>query len=381
MPMNITHQDRIRGCLLGGAIGYALGAPIEFWSDEDILAEFGADGVQGYLPARFGDVAGKGLVTDDTQMTLFTVEGLLRANMRGMTRGMCHPPGVVHHAYQRWLTTQNRKGPPPPDDTSGPDGVDGWLGREAWLYSRRVPGGACLSALGASRGDGYGGAADNDSKGCGGVMRSAPFGLFGPSLQEAAALAAECAGLTHGHVTGQLASGAFAAIIWTICRGRPLELAVNAATDWLVAQPGHEETLEALQRAVRAAQTREPAHAAVVHVGEGWVAEEALAVGVYCALACPAPEQVRRALSLAVSHGGDSDSTGSICGNLLGAMHGTAALPQDLLTDLEGRETIEQLAEHMWVFLDTPERVASGEYGTSDDPEEERRWWDRYPGW
>jgi len=62
-------------------------------------------------------------------------------------------------------------------------------------------------------------------------------------------------------------------------------------------------------------------------------------------------------------------------------MHGAAALPEDLLSDLEGRETIEQLAEHMWVFLDTPDRVASGEYGTSDDPEEERRWWDRYPGW
>ncbi len=73
-------------------------------------------------------------------------------------------------------------------------------------------------------------------------------------------------------------------------------------------------------------------------LGGGWVGEEALAIGLCCALVAP---DVRSGLLLAVNHSGDSDSTGSIAGNLLGAMHGLDALPQDLLDDLEGRYVIE----------------------------------------
>ena len=62
---------------------------------------------------------------------------------------------------------------------------------------------------------------------------------------------------------------------------------------------------------------------------------------------------VRDGLVLAVNHGGDSDSTGSITGNLLGARDGLAGLPPDLLSELEARELIEQVANDLAdVFID-----------------------------
>ncbi len=71
------------------------------------------------------------------------------------------------------------------------------------------------------------------------------------------------------------------------------------------------------------------------------MAEEALAIGLFCALAAP---DLESALRLAVNHGGDSDSTGAIAGNLLGASLGEDAIPERWLAVLELREEIERLA-------------------------------------
>lgn len=380
MTEHLPFLERVRGCLLGGAIGDALGAPIEFWSGAQIRQAFGPAGIQGFHPARFGGTEGLGLVTDDTQMTLFTAEGLMRATVRSIAKGICHPPSVIHHAYLRWLTTQSNPAPPEVD-SSDPDYVDGWLGQQRWLYSQRAPGNTCLSALQASRIDGYGEPARNNSKGCGAVMRSAPFGLA--RLGDPAQMAVECAALTHGHPTGQLASGALAVIIQALAEGRPLTTSVDAALAWLDGQRDAGETIAALAGAVEAAR-QGPAPDAVPSLGEGWIAEEALAIGAYCALAYPEPADVRQALSLSVSHGGDSDSTGSICGNILGTLHGASALPLDLVDQVEGREAIEAIASDLQVFAETPERLQS-DPGSADGsfawPEIAPQWWERYPGW
>ena len=73
--MSQLPRDRIRGSLLGGAVGDTLGAPIEFESLREIRARFGPEGLRKPAPA-FGRV---GAITDDTQMTLFTAEGLILA--------------------------------------------------------------------------------------------------------------------------------------------------------------------------------------------------------------------------------------------------------------------------------------------------------------
>jgi ADP-ribosylglycohydrolase len=182
-----------------------------------------------------------------------------------------------------------------------------------------------------------------DSKGCGTVMRSAPFGLLvGWEPQLVFQLAVECAAQTHGHPTGCLAAGAFAVVVHTVARGESLDAAVQRALVHLAAHPGHEETTDALKQALGAVRQGLPTAERVESLGEGWTAEEALAMGVYCALVA---EDVRHGLLLAVNHGGDSDSTGSICGNLLGVMHGETALPPNWVAELEGRATILELAD------------------------------------
>ncbi|WP_326808262.1 MULTISPECIES: ADP-ribosylglycohydrolase family protein [unclassified Streptomyces] len=325
-------RSRVRGCLLGGAIGDALGAGVEFDSLAQIRDKCGRQGVTDYVSA-YGR---RGAITDDTQMTLFTVDGLIRAHVRRDT-GAWHPPTDVHAAYRRWAATQRDWGPDERRET------DGWLAREEWLYSRRAPGNACLSGLADDRMGTLDKPKNPQSKGCGTVMRSAPFGLLvGWEPQLVFQLAVECAAQTHGHPTGYLAAGAFAAIVHALARGEGLDTAVQRALVQLAARPGHEETTEALKQALGAVRQGMPSPERVAALGEGWTAEESLSIGVYCALVA---EDVRHGLLLAVNHGGDSDSTGSICGNLLGAIHGETALPPGWVAEVEGRATILELAD------------------------------------
>ena len=346
MPVDnhpVATASRFAGCLLGGAIGDALGAPVEFDTLTRIRAAFGPDGVQGYQPA-YGHV---GTITDDTQMTLFTAEGLLRAEARRWEAGDADSTDFVARAYRRWYGTQG----------GTPHAGDGWLLTNRGLHARRAPGNTCLSAL-STPVRGTPAEPLNDSKGCGAVMRVAPIGLVG---REPFELAATTGALTHGHPSGYLSAGALASIISSIVRGADLSTAIEGACDELRAWPGHEETLHAIQRAVRTSAAA-PSAERLESLGAGWVGEEALAIGLYCALST---DDVRDGLLLAVNHSGDSDSTGSIAGNLLGAIHGVEALPPELLADLELRVVIQTVARDL---------NASFVLGTPPDLE-------RYPPW
>ena len=120
--------DHYLGCLLGGAIGDALGAAVEFDSLADIRKKFGSDGIQTYAEA-FGRV---GALTDDTQMSLFSAEGLLRASTRASHKGIGSPfASCTYSAYRRWLVTQNEL---PENQVS----MDGWLVKERGLYSDNI---------------------------------------------------------------------------------------------------------------------------------------------------------------------------------------------------------------------------------------------------
>jgi len=349
----MTLFDRICGCLLGGACGDALGAPVEFLSLDQIISRYGAGGITRFDKAY----GGLGLITDDTQMTLFTVEGLIRASVRFALKGICHPPSVVHNAYRRWLMTQDgsyedlSRNPP-----------DGWLITEKRLWAKRAPGNTCLSAL-RDMGGVLGVPAQNDSKGCGTVMRDAPFGLMvwnDPS--RAFALAAETARLTHGHPAARYASGAIAAIIAHITKGSDIEAAVHDTLALLRGEPDAHEVLAAVGRARDL--SRDPDwRKRLPELGAGWVAEEALAIAILCGLAAHDP---REAIIAAVNHGGDSDSTGAITGNIVGAFHGPDALPPEWVDHVELKDVIRTLAEDLTAVID----------GTAD-PE---KLWDRYPG-
>ncbi|MGW2251896.1 ADP-ribosylglycohydrolase family protein [Kitasatospora sp. NPDC001660] len=342
------HRDRVRGTLLGGAIGDALGWPVEFLQLYQIRDKHGPDGVTGLPPAaRPGTVE----VTDDTQMTLFTAEGLIRGFVRGWSGGGGSVPEAVHGAYRRWLLTQYQ---PAPDAAPLPRPYDGWLLRQPFLYARRAPGNACLSGVSehpefrAPARIGLPGPINPGSKGCGTVMRSAPFGLARLGVDQAFGLAVQCAQLTHGHPTGYIAAGAFAALVERLVGGTEPWAAVGGTVDQIRELPGSKETVQALARAVRVAQESEPSAEAVERVGLGWIAEECLAIAVYSLLAATlAPDPVRTALLLSVNHSGDSDSAGAVCGNLAGAAYGAAALPPEWVGAVEGRAELLQVADDL----------------------------------
>ncbi len=308
--------ERAEACLLGGAIGDALGAAVEFLSLDEIRARFGAAGVTDFVEA-YGRV---GAITDDTQMTLFTAEGVVQAYVRYVERGICHPPSMVHLAYLRWLFTQGTRASI--SLAQSPSFPEAGLARDARLCSRRGPGATCLEALSAAQA--LGAPAVNDRKGCGTVMRVAPIGL---ALKPEAAfdLGVASSALTHGHPTGFLAGGAFAFLIALLLQGASLLDGVKQVRGVLSAQPSADETLAALDAAVKlAAAGGEPTTEKVESLGGGWVAEEALSIALYSALVARSFEQ---GVLLAVNHSGDSDSTGSLTGQLLGLTLGLSAIP------------------------------------------------------
>lgn len=109
----------------------------------------------------------------------------------------------------------------------------------------------------------------------------------------------------------------------------------------MLREDGHEETLGALNKAVQLADAQIDADEALPQLGEAWVGEEALAVAIYCALTA---DSFRNGVLMAVNHDGDSDTTGSLVGQMLGATYGKVAIPRDWLTTLEMRGVIEELA-------------------------------------
>ncbi|MFJ7204671.1 ADP-ribosylglycohydrolase family protein [Streptomyces sp. NPDC098789] len=327
-------RSRVRGALLGSALGDALGAPIAGLSLDGIRETHGPQGLTEPAPAH----GRRGAVTAATQLTLFTVDGLIRAHVRRDT-GAWHPPTDVHRAYLRWAATQHDWGP---DERRK---ENGWLAHEEWLYARRGPDRACMTGFGDEILGTLEQPKNPTARDAGAMVRSAPFGLlvgWEPAL--VLQLAVECATQSHGHPTAYLSAGALAVIVHGLTRGESLDAAVQRALGLLGSRAGQQPVTDALQRAT-AAVTRgvpSPEIIASLSPGDGHGAEDALAAAVYCALVA---EDVRHGLRLAVNHGGNSTATGALCGALLGALHGETALPAPWLADLEGRPTLLELAD------------------------------------
>jgi ADP-ribosylglycohydrolase len=287
----------------------------------DILRVFGPDGVSGLEPWSVDEVAfARGSYTDDTQMMLATARACLDAASAWRQTGILDVEGAAYGRYLEWYQTQ--------DD---PD-------------ARRRPGVTCLTALGS----GDQGCMDdpiNDRKGSGGIMRVTPIGVaFAP--ERAFEIAAEVAAVTHGHPAGFLSAGVFADVLSRAARGQGLPDAVADARETLLGFEDVDETLDALDRAVELYISDIHPVEGVQHLGEGWVAEEALAIAVFCALSYP--EDWERGTLAAVNITGDSDTTGCLTGALLGASLGESALPLAWLDELEDAAEIAQLAGDVW---------------------------------
>lgn len=354
--IQLETKDRFSGCLLAGAVGDALGVPVEFLTIVEIRTKYGPEGIQTFTETT----GGIGVVSDDTQMTLFTAEGLLSEYHRGRASGSKPDYSTaVYRSYLRWLHTQGEVS----HDPGFRDCLGGELLKVPELNHRRGPGSTCLSSLISGR-IGTVSSPINRGKGCGGVMRVSPAGLFCRAIpgsladRERVAMAFELgcavAAITHGHPLGYLPAGYLAAVLCSLTSGMGLEEALSDAMLLLVERPECERSSLAalIARALRSALHEEPSPETLERLGAGWVADEALAIALYCAAS--AKGDLATGLRLAVNHSGDSDSTGAITGNILGALLGKEAIPMAWLARVEMRELLERMGLELFALSQQP---------------------------
>lgn len=353
------HLDAVRGCMAGGAAGDALGYAVEFWREKRIFDTYGPEGITEY---ETDSRSGKALISDDTQMTLFTANGLLAGETRGLMRGIAGPPReYVKSAYYDWLKTQqstmrevNRH------ERYTEEGGVSWLLDVPELYSRRAPGNTCLDALTAkndNRKD-YIRNPANNSKGCGGIMRVAPLALlyrpgenYSGGLRELDLEGAQLAAITHGHSLGYMPAAAVTHIISRILTDenpdlKEIVLDARDMMEQIFAGDRHQEELIrimnlAVELSENAADDLENIHA----LGEGWVAEETLGISLYCALRYK--DDFSAGIIASVNHKGDSDSTGAVTGNILGALLGYSAMEEKWKENLELKDVILEMADDL----------------------------------
>ena len=376
-----SKQDKIRGSMIGGAAGDALGYAGEVMDREAIRKEYGEQGITEY---ELDPQTGLALISDDTQMTLFTANGVLFTTTRLYTRGIGGNPIVwVRDAYKDWLMTQTE------DYEAGhnfprysDEGGISWLLDVPELYERRAPGMTCLSAMRDillnDRMDDPLEVPINNSKGCGGIMRVAPFGMFysfAMDNDDAIRAAGAIAAITHGHPLGYMPAAVLAYIVARLVDSDgPVVLkdivleAKNAVCAAFSGTAYVDDLREIIDRAVALSENDEPDEINIRRLGEGWVAEETLAIAIYCSLRYE--HDFSGGIIAAVNHDGDSDSTGAVTGNILGAICGYEAMDPKWKENLELHDVVLEMAD------DLATGCPISEYSDHRDPDWERKYLD-----
>ena len=356
--------DKILGCMMGGAIGDALGYPVEFMTYDKILDNYGCKGI-----TQFDlDDNGTALISDDTQMTLFTANGILSAETRGCLRGIMGPiENYIFNSYLDWLYTQ--------DTSKKPPNRFSWLLDIEELYARRAPGNTCLSVLNAEK-PGEIKSPINDSKGCGGIMRVAPIALYfecDDSYYDKLAIeGAKVAALTHGHPLGYMPSAVLVYILNRLAFSNDCDLkaVIEDSIEMLLrifyATDHLDELINLMELAINLSENDASDIDNIKSLGEGWVAEETLAIALYCSLRYK--NDFSKGIIAAVNHSGDSDSTGAVTGNILGALLGFDKIDGKWKKNLELYDVIKEIS------LDLCHGCWMSEYGSYRDED----WVEKY---
>ena len=348
-------QNRIRGSLTGGAAGDALGYAVEFMGENELFGKYGKGGIRAY---SLDSVSKKALISDDTQMTLFAAEAIIKwfsAQANGGADDSLRSYALQSHLD--WLDTQESTFERP-----GKQFFPHGLMAERRMFACRAPGITCLSALHKRRNqkqtaDSFIADKINNSKGCGGVMRVAPVGMlkYG-EIRQIDNEGAEFAAITHSHSLGYMPAALLTHIIHSILysdAGNTLQDIVEDALDavaGLFRDDAHiGELVEIIRLAIELSDNDARDLDNIHRLGEGWVAEEALAIAIYCCLRYP--YDFSQCIITAVNHKGDSDSTGAIAGNIIGAYLGYDEIEEKWKEDLELSDVILGVADHLYSEL------------------------------
>ena len=335
----MDRRDRIRGAMIGCAAGDALGYPVEVLSEATIVERYGLRGITDYDL----DENGTARITADTQLMLLSANGILFAHTRGALRGIMAPVYQYFDAfYMDWYRLQTT-------ERASRSRV-GWISAYPSLSAQRAPSPTSMRVFSSGK---FGSMDEpvNDSKGSACLLRAVPIGLsYSRDPNRIVELGANTAALTHGNEVAWMASGALALIISLIIHQ---ELSITEAVN---------QTLKALEenfpdslttvvyelsRTIRSAVSLASSASsdldAIHALGKGWVADEALAIGLLCALRHE--NDIAGAMTFAANHGGDSNNTAAIAGTLVGAQIGFNAIPDRFVDRLELVDVILELAD------------------------------------
>lgn len=341
-------QNKIRGSITGGAIGDALGYPVEFvYSFNDICARYGKEGITEFDMSYpwLESEEKKALFSDDTQMTLYTVEGLLEAERNGKPIAP-----TVCNAYLAWYAHQAGR--------KVKISYQSKLSEIEELNQNRAPGNTCLSALAAIH---AGKEPQNASKGCGGIMRVAPVGLYGAahdwSPADTARLAGELAELTHLHPLSTYSSATLAVIVQLCASSEDavdkemfkgiVDKSLKIVSDVYGADAAAMDEFRKIVGNAMSLEDDPQSDWQIIEdrIGEGWVAEETLAIALFSTLRHV--DDFTGCLISAVNHGGDSDSTGAVAGNIIGAILGDDAIPGKFKKEIQLRDLLLHAADDL----------------------------------
>jgi ADP-ribosylglycohydrolase/fructose-1,6-bisphosphatase/inositol monophosphatase family enzyme len=275
--------DRAVGCLMGQVAGDSLGSLVEFAPPDEIASRY-PGGVRDLADGGTWDTIA-GQPTDDSELAL--------ALARCLADRQDWSAEAIAAAYGDWYASR-------PFDIGGTT-------RRALSAAARA---ASAKAAAAQR------AADPGSQSNGALMRCSPIGIWARDPAEAAAAGRADASLSHPHSVCQAASAAFTAAICCGIQGGDRQ-AMLAAAEAATAEPEAAALRAALARA------RQGEGPVDFVRQQGWVvlafhnAFRHLAAGT----------ALERAVIETVAQGGDTDTNAAICGALIGATQGRAAIP------------------------------------------------------
>ncbi|MBI4700171.1 MAG: ADP-ribosylglycohydrolase family protein, partial [Deltaproteobacteria bacterium] len=306
--------SRIRGAVLGAAIGDAMGNPTEFLSLDQIRQRYGPAGVTGYVHWWPGEGGSRfAPYTDDTQLGEVVLRSLCESRDRG----------------EELDAAMERVGA----------ALVGWKNEPQGGH--RAPGASCLAGAAAlERGSPWREAGGEKAGGCGSVMRAYPFGLvFADDEPRATEWAAEHSRLTH---RDPIALGACAAMAAGIVRALAQQSTEEIVSAMVAAAERHSpDTARMIQLALDEARGGVGPEVTLDRL-RGWAAHEAISAAAY--VFARHADDPRAAILEGANTPGDSDSIATLAGALTGARAGVQALPHAWIRDLERSGELTALA-------------------------------------